>query len=323
MVAFLIRRLGYSVLVLLVASIITFVGVRETFNPLAKYAFSKDRTAVARAKHSLGLDKPLMVQYGTFIGKFVRGDWGTSSRTGDSVSSMIGPAMLNTLQIIVPGILISLFLAILLGIYSAVKQYSVGDYAFTGLSFLGISMPPFWFGLMAIEFLAIKPKEWFGTSNTPLDFIGLHTPGHTGVFNGDYWQHLLLPVLTLTIQSIAEWSRYQRASMLDVMSLDYVRTATAKGVPRRSVILKHGFRNALIPLVSVVAIDIGALFGGLVITEQIFSIPGMGKVFVDALNAGDAQVLVVWLLVTAFFVILFNLIADLAYGILDPRVRLA
>jgi peptide/nickel transport system permease protein len=322
MVAFLIRRLGYSVLVLLVASIITFVGVRATFNPLAKFATLKDRTAVARAKHSLGLDKPLMVQYGTFIGHFVEGDWGTSSRTGDSVSSMIGPAMQNTLQLIVPGIIISLILAITLGIYSAVKQYSIGDYAFTGLSFLGISMPPFWFGLIAIEFLAFKPKQWFGLSQTPLDFVGLHTPGRSGI-NVDYFQHLLLPVLTLTIQSIAEWSRYQRASMLDVLSLDYVRTATAKGVPRRTVIMKHGFRNALIPLVSVVAIDIGALFGGLVITEQIFSIQGMGKVFVDALNAGDSQVIAVWLLVTAFFIILFNLIADLAYGVLDPRVRLA
>ena len=197
MIAFLIRRLGYSVLVLLVASVITFVGVRDTFNPLAKYATLKDRTAVARAKHSLGLDRPLMVQYGSFIGNFVKGDWGTSSRTGDSVSSMIGPAMQNTLQLIVPGIIISLILAITLGIYSAVKQYSVGDYAFTGLSFLGISMPPFWFGLIAIEFLAFKPKEWFGMANTPLDFVGLHTPGQSGI-NVDYFQHLLLPVLTLT-----------------------------------------------------------------------------------------------------------------------------
>jgi peptide/nickel transport system permease protein len=321
MIAFLIRRLGYSVIVLLVASFLTFVGIRETVNPLAKFAFNKDRTAVARFKHSQGLDKPIVVQYQHFLTKFVEGNWGTSSRTGDSVTSMLRPAMNNTLQLIIPGIIISLILSVALGIYSAIRQYSIGDYLFTGLSFLGISMPPFWFGLLAIEFLAFKPKQWFGMANTPLDFVGLHSPGQNG-WNVDYLQHLILPVLTLTIQFIAEWSRYQRASMLDVMSLDYVRTAKAKGVPRRTVVVKHAFRNALIPVVSVVAIDIGGLFGGLIITEYIFSIQGMGRVFIDALTAGDAQVLVVWTLVTAGFVVLFNLIADIAYGYLDPRVRL-
>jgi peptide/nickel transport system permease protein len=322
MVAFLIRRIGYSAIVVVLASIITFVGIRETVNPAAKFAALKDRTAVARAEHSEGLDHPLMVQYWNFLSRFVRGNWGISSRTTDSVSSMIGPAMENTLQLIIPGIIISLILSISLGIYSAVHQYSPGDYIFTGLSFLGISMPPFWFGLLAIEFLAVKPKEWFGLQNTPLSFLGLHSADQSGV-NVDYAQHLVLPVLTLTVQIIAEWSRYQRAAMLDVLSLDYVRTARAKGVPRRKVIYKHAFRNALLPLVSVVAIDVGALFGGLIITEQIFSIPGMGKVFLDALNAGDAQVLVVWMLIASFFIVLFNLFADIAYGILDPRVRLA
>ena len=321
MAAYLIRRLIYSAIVLIIASFIVFVGVRETFNPLAKFANVKDRAAVAKIKHNEGLDQPLAVQYGHFLGKFVEGNWGTSQRTGDSVSSMMSTAMGYTLQLIIPGIIVSLVVAISLGVYSAVKQYSVGDYVFTGLSFLGISMPPFWFGLIAIEFLAFQPKTWFGLQNTPLDFVGLHTPGQTGI-NVDYLQHLVLPVLTLTVQIIAEWSRYQRASMLDVLSMDYVRTARAKGVPQRKVIFKHAFRNALIPVVSVVAIDIGALFGGLIITEKIFSIPGMGRMFYDALLAGDAQVVVVWVIVTAAFIIVFNLFADMAYGLLDPRVRL-
>jgi len=139
----------------------------------------------------------------------------------------------------------------------------------------------------------------------------------------DYGRHLVLPIATLTVQIIAEWSRYQRSSMLDVMSSDYIRTAKAKGLPRRTVIFKHGLRNALIPLVTVMAIDIGALFGGLVVTEQIFSIPGMGKLFVDALVNGDTNVLLPWLMVSAVFVILFNLLADVLYGVLDPRIRLA
>jgi peptide/nickel transport system permease protein len=146
-----------------------------------------------------------------------------------------------------------------------------------------------------------------------------------GLFAGpfDYARHLALPVLTLTVQIIAEWSRYQRSSMLDVMSSDYIRTAKAKGLSRRKVIFKHGLRNALVPLVTVMAVDIGLLFGGLIVTEQIFSIPGMGKLFVDALTNGDTNVLLPWLMVTAVFVILFNLFADVLYGALDPRIRLA
>jgi peptide/nickel transport system permease protein len=129
-------------------------------------------------------------------------------------------------------------------------------------------------------------------------------------------------VLTLTVQSIASWSRFQRTSMLDVLSTDYIRTARAKGVPRRRVVWSHAARNALIPFVTVVALDTGALFGGLIITEKIFSIPGMGRLFYDSLVAGDVNVIVAWLIITASLIILFNLIADLLYGVLDPRVRL-
>jgi peptide/nickel transport system permease protein len=216
--------------------------------------------------------------------------------------------------------LIAAVVAIALGVYSAIKQYSVLDYTFTGLSFIGLAMPPFWFGLLAIQFLAIWPNDTFGWNW--FKFVGLHSADKTG-FNVDYLQHLLLPVLTLTVQIIAEWSRFQRASMLDVMSADYIRTARAKGVPRRKVIFKHGLRNALIPLVTVMALDIGALFGGLIITEKIFAIPGMGRLFLDALLVGDVQVLVAWTILVACFIVLFNLLADVLYGLLDPRIRLS
>ena len=324
MLTYITRRVLYSIPVLFISTFLCFAFVSLAGDPrqnlLANPKFS--RVHYQLLAHQYHLDVSIPVRYWYWLQDVFTHKLGSSLLTSQPIWPDLTRVMGHTLQVIVLAELIALVLGVAVGIYSAIKQYSIGDYAFTGLSFLGISMPPFWFGLIAIEFIAIKPKEWFGMANTPFDFIGLHTPGHTGIFNGDYWQHLMLPVLTLTIQSIAEWSRYQRASMLDVMSLDYIRTATAKGVPRRSVIMKHGFRNALIPLVSVVAIDIGALFGGLIITEQIFSIPGMGKVFIDALNAGDAQVLEVWLLISAFFIILFNLFADLAYGLLDPRVRL-
>jgi peptide/nickel transport system permease protein len=154
-----------------------------------------------------------------------------------------------------------------------------------------------------------------------LFFVGLHSVENTGVL--DYPRHLVLPVLTLTVQIIASWSRYERASMLDAINADYVRAARAKGLSPRQVIFKHAFRNALIPLVTVMALDIGLLFGGLIITEKIFSIPGMGSLFFDSLLQGDTNVLVAWTVITAAFVIFFNLLADVGYGALDPRIRLA
>ncbi len=321
MLTYITRRTLYSIPVILIASFLLFWFVRETFDPCLRARASKDVTAVTRCRESFKLDEPVPVQYGDWLGNAVQGDFGESERTNDSVQSMVSRAMWFTVQLIFWGILVSALLSIALGVYSAIKQYSVGDYTFTALSFIGLAMPPFWFGLLAIQFLAVGPKTWFSLDEPWLYFVGLHGSGQTGV-NLDYARHLVLPVLTLTVQIIAEWSRFQRASMLDVMSADYIRTARAKGVPRRKVVVKHALRNALIPLVTIMALDIGALFGGLIITEKIFSIPGMGRLFLDALTAGDAPVLLAWLLVTASFVVIFNLLADVLYGVLDPRIRL-
>ncbi|MDQ1444650.1 MAG: peptide/nickel transport system permease protein, partial [Acidimicrobiaceae bacterium] len=195
------------------------------------------------------------------------------------------------------------------------------DYTFTGLSFLGLSMPVFWFALMAIQFLIYEPTVLFHLKQPIFLSVGLHSANDHSLV--DYLRHLTLPVLTLSVQLVAGWSRYQRSSMLDVMSSDYIRTAKAKGVTRRKVLLKHGLRNALIPLTTVMAIDIGALFGGLIITEHIFAWPGMGRLFFDALLAGDTNMVLPWLMVTAVFIIGFNLLADVLYGVLDPRIRLS
>ncbi len=321
MPSYVARRLAYSIPVLLIASFLLFAFVRATFDPTARLRASRDPHAIQRERARLGLDKPIVVQYKDWLVKFTHGDWGQSSRTHDRVAPMVRGALWNTIQLIFWGILVSAVVAIAIGIYSAVRQYSLGDYAFTSLSFIGLAMPPFWFGLIAIQFLAAGPRNWFHLTNPPFFFVGLHSVDASGVV--DYARHLVLPVLTLTVQIIASWSRYERASMLDAMSGDYVRAARAKGLSSWGVIFKHAFRNALIPLVTVMALDIGLLFGGLVITEQIFSIPGMGKLFIDSLIQGDANVLVVWTVVTAAFVIGFNLLADVAYGALDPRIRYA
>ena len=321
MLTYISRRTLYSIPVILIASFILFFAVRQTFDPCARARASRDLTAVERCREEFNLNESVFSQYGRWLGDAVQGDLGQSERTDDSVSSMIQRALWYTVQLIFWGILVSAILSISLGVYSAVKQYSIGDYAFTGLSYLGLALPPFVFGILAIQFFAVAPTNWFNLDEPWFYFVGLHEAGRKG-FNIDYVRHLVLPVMTLTVQIIAEWSRFQRASMLDVMSADYVRTARAKGVPRRKVVLKHGLRNALIPLVTIMALDIGALFGGVIITEQIFSIPGMGRLFIEALQAGDAPVLVAWMIVTAVFIVLFNLLADVLYGILDPRIRL-
>jgi peptide/nickel transport system permease protein len=315
-----LRRLLYSIPVLLLASFLLFWMVRSTFDPTARLAQVRDPEARAQERERLHLDDPIIVQYGAWLGDFVQGDWGESSRTNEEVTTVIQRSMWNTVQLIFWGILVSALIAITIGVYSAVKQYSPGDYTFTTLAYIGISMPPFWFGLMAIHFLAVQPQEWFGLDEPPLRFVGLHTVGQSG-FNWDYIIHLVLPVMTLSVQIVASWTRFQRAATLDVLSADYIRTARAKGVPPRRVIVRHAMRNSLIPLITVMAIDIGLLFGGLIITESIFSVPGMGRLFINSLLQGDVVVLEAWMLVVAVFIVTFNLFADVLYGVLDPRIR--
>lgn len=321
MIRYVGRRFLYSVPVILVASFILFWAVRSAFDPLAKLRQSRDPGAVQREIERLGLDKPIPEQYLIWVREFLLGHWGVSSRTGGDVGALIAGAVWPTLQLIIWGILIAGILAAAIGTYSAVKQYSVTDYVFTGASYVGIALPAFWFGLILIQLFAVWPVQSLGASEPPLFFVGLHSAGQGG-FDLDYLRHLVLPVATLTITLIASWSRFGRASMLDTLSSDYVRTARAKGVPRRQVIIRHALRNSLAPFLTVVALDAGILFGGLVVTEQIYSIPGMGKLFLDSLLSGDVFVLLPWMMLVAVAVVVFNLLADLSYALLDPRVQL-
>jgi peptide/nickel transport system permease protein len=314
MLTYAIRRVLYSIPVLLIASFLLFVFVRATFDPTARLAQSRDPQVQEREKERLGLNDPIMVQYGRWLGNAVRGDLGQSEQTREDVTTTLKRSMGNTVQLIVIGAVLSAIVALGIGVFSAVRQYSILDYLFTGLSYIGIAMPPFWFGLLAIEFFAVQ-HDW-------LLSVGLHT-GDSKSIDWDYLRHLPLPIATLCVQIVASWSRYQRASMLDALNADYVRTARAKGLPRRKVILKHALRNALIPFVTVVALDFGALFGGLIITEQIFSIGGMGRTFLTAILQGDVYVLESWMILVATIIISFNLVADLLYGFLDPRIRLS
>jgi peptide/nickel transport system permease protein len=321
MLTYVLRRVLLAIPVLILSSVLVFMIVRATTDPTARFTQIRDPNVIERETKRLGLDKPLPQQYLTWAGGFVQGDWGDSFVSRRSVSDEIQGRLWNTIQLILWGILFSAIVAIAVGVYSAAKQYSALDYTFTSMSFVGLAMPPFFFALLAIDLLVFRPRGWFNLEEPLLYSVGKRSADGGGI--SDYARHLVLPVLVLSVQLVAGWSRYQRSSMLDVMSADYIRTARAKGVSRRKVLIKHGLRNALIPLTTVMAIDIGLLFGGLIVTETIFSWPGMGQLFVQSLLSGDTNVLLPWLMVTAGFVLLFNLIADLLYGVLDPRIRLA
>ncbi|GAA1936013.1 ABC transporter permease [Microbacterium aoyamense] len=321
MFSFIARRVLYSLPVILVASFILFWAVRSTFDPLAKLRQTTDPTALQREIERLGLDRSIFEQYFLWLKAFVTGDWGVSSRTGTPVLPLIGDALWPTLQLAFWGLVVAVLVAGGISVYSAVRQYSAGDQIFTGASYIGIAMPAFWFGLILIQALAVWPKETFGLDEPPLFFIGLPPVSEVGVL--DYVRHLVLPVAALMIALVASWSRFGRAAMLDSLSSDYVRTARAKGVPRRRIIWRHAVRNSLAPFVTVVALDAAILIGGLVVTEQIFAIPGMGRLFLQSLVAGDVFVLLPWMIVVAVAVVLCNLVADIGYAVLDPRVRLS
>lgn len=322
MLRYLVRRVLGAIPVLVVASIIVFALVRYAYDPLAKFRRTKDSARVlAEQREALGLNDPVIVQWWHWLTNFVRGDMGVSSRSQEQVSSMVGRALWPSVQLLFWATIVAVTLALLLSVYSAVKQYSIGDYVFTGLAYIGIAMPVFWFALMAIGFFVTAPVVWFNLDGPIVYSIGLHSEGVSGI-NLDYFRHLALPVLTLTITSVAAWSRFGRASMLEVLHADYVRAARAKGVPRRKVVFKHALRNALIPFVTVTVLDTAFLIGGVIITEQIFGISGMGQAFITALTAGDAPFLLAWFVISAVAVIAFNLLADVFYVLLDPRIRL-
>jgi peptide/nickel transport system permease protein len=320
--SYITRRLLYSIPALFISTFVLFWAVRSTFNPAAKFAGSRDPTTYARFREKWGLDDPIPLQYWRWLRNVVSGDWGESTSSGERVWPMITRAFGTTVQLIVWGVLLAALIAVTIGVYSAIRQYSITDYTFSALSYVGLAVPPFVFGLIGIQVLGVLLKDALGWDEPLFFFVGLHSVGE-GFFSMDYVRHLVLPVLTLTVQIVASWTRFERASMLDVMNSDYVRTARAKGVPRRQVVFKHAFRNSLTPLVTVMAVDSALLFGGLIITETLFSIPGMGRLFFGAIQNGDAYVVMGWLLVSGVFVITFNLIADLLYAVLDPRVRLA
>jgi len=228
--------------------------------------------------------------------------------------------MKNTLQLVLIAEILAIAVAVGIGVYSARRQYSAFDYTATTLSFVGLATPVFWLALM-LQVLIVQIYEQTGYRIFPIASLNSVDPGSGFDFVLDRAHHLVLPVIVLMVASVASYSRYVRASMLEVMGSDYLRTARAKGLSERRVTIKHAFRNALIPLVTLVALSFGNLLAGAIVTETVFSLDGMGLYYVKALLANDPYPVMAWLMVTATMIIVFNLIADIAYGLLDPRVR--
>jgi peptide/nickel transport system permease protein len=321
MLRFAAHRLLWSIPVLLIASVLVFVVIKATTDPSAIRSPGIRPEDIERYRRALGLDKSGVEQYTTWFGNFATGDLGVSLKTRQEVWPDLRTAMWNTAQLGAVAFALSVTIGVAIGTLSAVRQYSIFDSFATGASFFGLSIPPFFFGLILQIVLVLQWNQVFGEGSTPFFTSRMNSPGVDG-FGWDRLMHMVLPALTIVVQSLAVYSRYMRSSMLETLNADYLRTARAKGLRERRVVIRHAMRNALIPLTTLAAIDVGAIMGGLVISENIFEWPGMGRYFLTALSDGDYPRVLPWMMIVVAATIILTLIADLLYSVLDPRIRL-
>lgn len=280
---------------------------------------------VARLKHLYGLDQPIHIRYVKWLGRTVRGDLGFSRTYKEPVTGLMKDRIANSLWLTVTAFLLAVSVAVPVGIYSALHQYSLMDYVTTTFTFFGVSIPIFWFAIMAIYIFAVW-HPWTaiaGLSWAILPPGGISTPGVAGgvAFVLDRLRYMIMPSIVLALLSMASYTRYTRSSMLEVIRQDYVRTARAKGLRERVVINKHALRNALVPLVTIIALSIAGLFSGAPITETVFAWPGVGRLLVESVIGGDYVTAQAVLMFLAMLVLIFNLVADIMYALLDPRIR--
>ena len=323
MLSYVVRRLLYSVVVLVTASFLVFTFVSVSGDPLGQLNIvpnlsEQSRQNVIDRKH---LDDPVPVRYGYWVKDAVTNEFGTTLLGDRPILPDLWRVMKNTLQLVLIAEVLAILIAVGIGVYSALRQYSAFDYTATTFSFLGLATPVFWLALM-LQVMVVQIYEQTGHRIFPIASLNSVDPGSGIHFALDRAHHLVLPVVVLMVASVASYSRYMRASMLEVVNSDYVRTARAKGLSESRVTMKHAFRNALIPLVTLVALNFGALLGGVIVVETVFSLDGMGLYFYNALLSNDPYPVMAWLMITATMIIVFNLFADIAYSYLDPRVRL-
>ena len=314
MARFLLHRLWQSLLVLAVMSFVIYglmglmpgdpIDLMISSNP---HVTSED---AARLRSLYGLDKPIVERYGNWLQAALSGDLGYSRTYARPVPEVLAPALVNTLWLLGSTLVLSILIALPAGILAAARPYSRFDYTVNLLAFAGISVPVFWLGLLLIMVFAVM--------------LGALPAGGTGAIgDAGLWErlrYLVLPVATLTLASVGGHTRYVRAAMIEVLRQDYIRMARAKGVGRLRVLFRHALRNAMIPVVTVLALDLGFLFSGALVTETIFAYPGMGKMIFDAIMGNDFNLALVALLFATLLTLAGNLLADLAYAWLDPRI---
>ncbi|WP_344884311.1 ABC transporter permease [Allokutzneria multivorans] len=331
MVRYILRRLLVSIPILGIGSFLAYLMVASAGDPLSGLRGRPGTTEadIQNLALELGLDKPILSRYWDWLTSFLSGDWGTSIALGQAradVFDRVTTAFGTTFKLVLGAEVLAVTLGIAVGVLAAVRQYSIFDYLATSTAFVMFSMPVFCVAIVVktygIQFndvlTGLGMRRWLTTAGPPV-----------GGFKGDvleqfrlYTGTFLLPTIALGAISFAAYSRFQRASMLETLSSDYVRTAHAKGLRPARVIFRHAFRNALIPVTTLAALNIGAVFSGAIITERVFGWNGMGNLLVSAVQQFDPPMLMGWLMITAILVVVFNLVADILYGILDPRIRL-
>ena len=338
MPAYVTRRLLQALPLLLLISLLTFLlADAAPGGPLAAYAEDPDLAPedLARLEAQLGLAEPVWQRYGHWLSRMARGDWGYSLVTHRPVMQEIGERLPRTLLLMGLSLVITLAVALPLGMVAAVRQYSLLDHLITLGAFVGQAVPVFWLGLLLITVFnvwlhhPVSPSLGFAWSHlwncadcSPLLPGGGMVPfGEGGLQPGARLRHLLLPVAMLTLVSIGTYLRFMRGQMLEVLPMDYMRTARAKGLPEHRMLVPHAVKNALLPVVTVLALDLPGLFGGALFTETIFSWPGMGRLFYRSAQRVDFPMLMGIVLINAALIVFFNLVADVLYAYLDPRVR--
>jgi ABC-type dipeptide/oligopeptide/nickel transport system permease component len=328
---FIIRRVLISIPMLFLASFLCFALTTAMGDPLADWKVQKPRSTgeIAAAEVAAGTNKPFLERYGSWVVNFAEGDWGRQIVPG-SPGLEVKPAVLQglgtTAKLVVGAEIIALLLGMAVGVIGAVRQYSLFDYTATGIAFTMFSMPLFCVALV-IKSGGIQLNDWLERIGLGRWIITAGPPGEgfSGGLGTQIYQYTgayVLPTICLIAIQFALYSRFQRASMLDVLNADYVRTAQAKGISQARVVFRHAFRNALIPIATVAALNFGALVGGAVITETVFGWQGMGKLLVDAIVGIEPYMVLGLMMATAFFIVAFNLVADILYAFLDPRIRL-
>lgn len=311
MYKYIARRLLAILPVLIGASFLVFSAVRLAPGDPARTIVgeSADQALVEQVRKEMGLDKPILTQYFVFLGKAVTGDLGKSLRTNDTVANELAAKIPNTLVLTVAALGVAALIGIGTGVLAATRRNSIFDNVSMVLALLGVSMPVFWLGFLFMLLFSITLPKLLGTGP-------LLPPTGAGT-----WKHLVMPTLTLAAYSMAIIARMTRSSMLEVLQKDYIRTAKAKGLGQGRVIYKHALRNALVPVVTIMGLQVGSLIGGAVLTETVFSWPGIGGLLVNGILFRDYPVVqgAVLFITTAF--VLVNLVVDLLYGVLDPRIR--